>query len=1761
MDRIEPFTNEEGLKIYEVLSSALASNINYVDQELLQYVSLEAMATSLQGIIDPIGQLATWIYDRLKEVSSWFASVVDTLVKNVFNTLIKPMLDAISSGIYGISSLASSIWNTISNIPGMITGVINSIVTSINNLWGSIQSVLSGITSSIQGFISTAINGILGVLSSISGLVSSLATMLSNAVSSIITAITNLPSAIKGFIDALWAGVASALSGIASSLQGFISTAINGILGVLGGITNTLTALGSTLGGAISSLWSNIQSAISSFSSAIMSAVGGVVNTIAGLISSAIQGLWSGIQTIISGVSGAINAIWNGIQSLFSRIYDSLKGFWDWVRSGIEGLSRFVADSTSNLGSMLVKGIQGVVELTRVGFEGVSNAFRSLWQWISDGLSSLASSLTVLVQHIQQLGALVMGGFNQFINFFANIPNILTGIFKSITDFFTWLWNSIQEFVTDPRKFLQEKVIAPLWSGMQWIGGKIFEGLTWLWEQIKGAVGTLLSWLKGAVDTLSDLMSGFVVWITSAFRNLSETLSKSLKSMIDWILSMSKPALDAVRTAFTIISDPLRAVFKDLGISSPPYLTPDRIIMGISVSTLMTALLYSAMYEVMIIPRAISFSIRGLAHNIASMFRRVTISLGFLGTGGTTEFSPGIALGSTLINIADEIDRVSGKWLEYSSQGMLFSYGTVVSRLITFNIRNWIPVEVPSQSDMIEVLRRGVVADKLPEHVGSTFKDLYEGIVYYMAIRGHSDFFISVVTSNEDKFYTTIIDRFMVERKIPLSLRYTLPSPSEVVRWLIRDIVTPVKITAKDFEKNILKLLGMRGYPPDIAKLFFIAHFRYPSPRALAQFWWRAVGKVLWLSDTMEEPEIKSAVGATYDALSPKELNERFQVVKNAINVYWRWHDYAPFTWYPDFTTDKAIMLELTADLPRRIDLRWLMRWGIFEHLMASGMKPDTPMPAIITVMRSATGTELHSTKVTPEISMDVRLLARLLEAQGYHPDFVPSLSVAFSHQVLSDEMTLVRTGFISAFREGVLSLESSESLLSGLFVIKFKTGFIDTTTGAWSEINYNKPLLWLSGERRLLQLRSVFDRHVDLWKDLMRETVNGVRRVAITPQEALEYMKRFFADLSKSWSASVKAITGVDWSPVLDEKYVGLWLEYAEITRTIEARVWIRGYISRVMGWLMYRVSYGWLTKEDYETLINSFVEKNWLTQTEAEFFITAFEWMSGIVAREYIPTPLTLATLSEYMVIDKSMVEKVFSRQRVPEEFRPLYEEYIRVRPLKSDFKSLITSYRKALVKGVISEDQWNVILGEAKEYGFKDVELSIIKRIADIESLIDVSKERIPTPSTLATLAEYMVIDPKLIDKSINAYKLDEDYAGLYRTYIAVRPIKSDYKSLLSTARKALRSAVIDDKTWKTYLDSALRYGFTQTELDIYQAIADLEILIENSKEYVPTPSQLYSFAEYMVIDENTIRNALIARNVREPWVSLWIKLIKTRIIADDVRALMTSYYRAVRYGASISEDLKNTIIRYFTIAGVSEEELKIRDLATQLDTMVESIPTLSQIATMSEYIEVPTDYVNTILSRRRVERTFSELWVRYISTRMISSEVGRVVTAFTTLYVRFAVPQSLIDTVANLMAVGGWTSKERDMWSLELYLRRTYRELTTLIPTLRQFLSDGTYIPSYEVLLEDLFTVFGLDITKYQKQLEYYKKLLKNRRIWRHFSWWRTRLMNAYANDILTLDEAKRKLQKFKDIGLVDDDEIAVILDGLELNKAYVKKVYG
>mgnify|MGYP000123677313 FL=1 len=1730
MDRLEwePFTPEEIhhlvslLKNVDVsrLSAKALRSVDLREALILSFdeLDLEALASSLAGVMDPIGQIQDWFQDQLSILTSWFASTVDGIFRSIWETVIKPFISTIASGVDWIKSNLTSIADSISATLGQISTLISDLSTSLSTIleslanlpstiWNFLQSAVStikdtisgiveSVSSAVRGLISNLQNWLSGVLAGISQSLASLTSTLSGGLASIMNALAGLPgtiinavtgaiSGIQNWLSGVLAGISQSLAGISTALTNAVNTIISGITqlpDIIGGLLGNLQAwlggalegvcnwiveqLGKvteTLGGALKALGdalSGLQAWLSDSLSGLQEAMGSALASISDWIGEAtkrLQDLGATFQGFVNAIANLPNmlgavfgnifkpiadflgSIASAIQNFFadpigtlSKAFQNLaKWLWDllpdWLKDAIEGLKQ----AWDNF----VKGLQDFLK-DPLGFiqRGFSWLADQIWKllpdWLKGAIQGMQQAWDAFVKGLQDFLKDPLGFIQKGFSWLAGeiwklLPDWLKGALESIKGFFEGVWKAIQDFVKDPWGSIQRAFEALgkwIWDQLpepakkviekirDWIVGawdflyKLFteylpSALNWAWNELQalfknpleyiwGKVTGFVKWLaeklsdlwgviRGAWEWFINSLRGAWDWLINIITAIPEVILGSLRVFSDAILGLAKSTGEALAGVYASIVkevakpfEPLVEVagkeleetlkdiapFEALGMKGPCFVDT-MIRSGVA---LMATSLYAA--GIATIPLMVTKATKAGGHAIESLLDRLTLETeghmrlivraGVSSTGAEGGGSGGgrfgisskitQALGKAIRELGDAFDKYATSVMEYTVLWTTAPVGEAMGRFAAYYIRDLIPVQLPSLSDLTDFARR-VKGLEEPE-------PLMKALNYYASLYGYSSYFVEQVygfTLEEEKIpHIEVRDRFFnyskVVRKIPIALIYTLPSASDIAAMMVRDIF----FAYDDF----IKLAKARGMPEDIAALYYIYRFKYPSPSQLFKFYWRGVAGVLWYAPpelmTKDERETllnKLKVGA--EPKKPTELNFKMDTLREMISTYMKWHDLFPAAWEPGYTSDRAIVMDLSADMPDKIDVRWMLRYALFEYLAQKGIKRDTD----ISKLRDA----LEGEAKNKAVFMDLSLACRLLQARGLHPYFVPFIAVADTVAALADERTLLRTGFINLYERGALDAETLDKLLASLVIASFKVSYYDVEQGVWVDDKYiNLPVAYLPAERKLIAFRALLDKFERPWREVWTDLEAAYREYILEASGVLNAAKAVAEAINELLPKESKALVGTEVTLSVDEGYLKTLLSSWEVARKVYTIRRIRSWVYRILGWVIYRAAYGYVRPEDLSSLAK------------------------------------TLASIAQ-----------------LPKEERRAIE--------------------------VISREVWRVAL-----------------------------REYIPTPSQLATMAEILP--------------------------------------------KAARMA-----------------------------------------------------------DE-----VLEARNVPEEWRALWKEYIEIKPIANDVYRVVSYYYRAKRYGVALPQPIVDAVEKLMERVGYTDEEKAILDLAALIYNITEEmrkpasevIPSLGTLASMAEYIDVPLDYVSEILVARNVEKRYAELWLKYVSARTIASEVNRVSSTLRSMYEYYAIPQEVIDKVTELMSVGGWTSRELEIFKFDLELRRRLRILRTLVPTLREFMSDAMYLGEWEKLLEDWLRARGIEAEKYKQQVEYYRKLIKSRKINRRLSWYITRVMNAFCAGVITKEEARRRLERFKTFGL-DDDEIEILLEGFELEKAYREAIYG
>ncbi|MBW2632367.1 MAG: hypothetical protein JRC90_11560, partial [Deltaproteobacteria bacterium] len=726
------------------------------------------------------------------------------------------------------------------------------------------------------------------------------------------------------------------------------------------------------------------------------------------------------------------------------------------------------------------------------------------------------------------------------------------------------------------------------------------------------------------------------------------------------------------------------------------------------------------------------------------------------------------------------------------------------------------------------------------------------------------------------------------------------------------------------------------------------------------------------------------------------------------------------------------------------------------------------------------------------------------------------------------------------------------EIMLAGVIKARFQVAYFDIGEMEWKTGWINIPVAFLPPERKLMELRALMDRALDILREIARDLSRGYQESIIRDyNEFKSKLTGVIMSLNEFYAEDYKNITGAELPDALKlrfvEEYYKPYVDGLKIWRDVYTVRRIRMWTQRWIGWVMYRVAYGAVTKDDIEDLLSYVRSYAKLTTQEYNFIKKIADRLYSIASREYSPTPSQLATLAEYVKISETHITKVFEARQIPTEWRSIWREYIKVRPVADDIKSLLTTYRRALVYTTLPDELEKEILSYAKKINFGAEELKILQLRVQLEELILQAKEYLPTPSMLATLSEYLALPENLITETLAKRRVPEEWMKIWLTYVRVRPIKSDAKALLSTYIRAFRYGVVTKDQLEEFIKTLPKYGFSKQEIEFISQAVNLEEQIIQAREYIPTPYMLATMSEYMVIPKDLMNKVFEARHIPKEWIEIWMKYISIRPIADDVRGLLSTYRRALLY-AEIPEDLAKRIEGYATMVGFTQTEWDILKLRVSLEELIqqsrEYIPTPYSLATICEYLPEARKFFDEVMTARRVPPEWQELWAKYIDYRPIISEVNRMLAVVEDLYEYFAITEDAYRKVLESVKYLGWTDKEIEfMLSKSRYARflRAYREL---IGDVDRMVMLSEYSPrARDYALGQLYKMIdALPIDPETKEVlkEMWTQFIRVKPVYDEVKRYITDLINLYVEGLISDLDFTQELESLKEWGLSDDE---------------------
>lgn len=1287
------------------------------------------------------------------------------------------------------------------DVDGIVVDLVSSSALSlwdwISNLLSAIGSLLDGIKSAIVSALYTVGEWVFNnfIKPAVDGVYNFLVNTVKPVLDSIFSTVSGVVSSVVGQVSSVVSGaVSSIISEVWSAISGVVNTVVEGVEGVVSWIVD-----------AVRDFIDGLSISISLMKGDVLSAIGTAVSNLLTDISSSVWGMLddavASLTGYLDGVKADLTALLNGVSSSLTAVFESsIAGLKVWFDTSVSWLTSTV----NELYGVVGEGFGSVLESLNAMFSSMAVYFEGLTRMISDGFTGMSMAFTGFVNAIAGLPmafAEILGNFASWI--WTAVPNWLSGVISGIGDFFLkvlpmvlnpiiMIYSMSFKSPTFDPFFIMDMIKTYVGEIPAWLVKEFMKGL----NPVYGMLLSIVEFIASGVTKVFGSLFGFVRLISDPFQEfLGLVLLEFLPPVVQ---SYFKPMIEHYATMH-------------------PEKTAEEV--GKAFATITTEVLtyFSSFIFGHVGIRAIISIMRILSQFLRDLGANLDLALQPFGIGVGGRFSFKIAFGEAIKEFISDVD----KWFHELYRGFIYGFSIWGTQFwvypLNYSLRNLLPVNIPEEENIIEFTRRA-----MPSLVRMTTTQLMKN---YLALQGYADEIIKWMVEVDTPHIIFVTDRFGSRRVVPLSLVYRLPSSSDVARMMVRDIFASIE----DFQRLFLAT----GMHPDIGVLYYLLHFRYPPPERLWAFTMRGVSGLLWAGLTREEADAIREEAEKLRAkvpVSPCELNFASKTLFEALKTYMKWHDFARFGWIEGFTSDNLIYIDTLADIPSKIDQRWMVRWGLYELLSSRGVTISSPV--------SEFRTKTIDSAPASDVIMDLVNFCRTLQATGLHPDWIPITAVAETMNALTEERTLLRTGFMNLFERGFYDVKALEKLMSGFVMASFRVAFFDSQELAWKTGWINHPVMFLPAERKLLELRALMDRTLEVLRDIQRDILTGYQEWIIRDYDEVKSKMVAVVDaVNQSYAKDYKVITGVELPDELRVSYVedffkpyvdalATWRDIYTIRR-------VRYWASRWLGWVIYRVASGTMYPEDVQQLVDYIKEYAKLTDYEVEFFNNVMNLLMEISRREYIPTIMSLASICEVIPEARQFFDDVVRARRIPQEWVPLWARYVDLKPIIDEVRRMYSRAEDLYVYYMITEEDYMEVLGQLRTFGYTEKEIELMLTSANYERFKYAWREVIGDVDRMMSLAEYsprarayaLATIYKMIDSLPLSDEEKDELKAMWEQYIRVRPVYSEVKSYVTDLINAYVRGTITREVFEAELESLREWGLDENEIMFYKAKAGI------------------------------------------------------------------------------------------------------------------------------------------------------------------------------------------------------------------------------------------------------------------------------------------------------------------------------------------------
>jgi intein/homing endonuclease len=1465
--------------------------------------------------------------------------------------------------------------------------------------------------------------------------------------------------------------------------------------------------------------------------------------------------------------------------------------------------------------------------------EGLPNFFRWLWERVQefwrDPIGSISRGLYWVGEQIWKL-----------------LPDPLKQFITWVRGGLEWLWQQFLEFVRDP--------IGAIQSFFAWLAERVMEGLKWIADVLWKGVEAVFRWLGGALAGFVELLYRVVV---EPMRGIAESIGRAALDALEWIVGVGR---SAVERAVETIKSVLRA-----GLEEGKRLlleTVLRVVGGGGGGEVDLALTLSG------IAILLSF-VWDWGASVCKYFSHLTerVFVGYVA-------SMGVRFG--IITVDNAIKKVFGIYTRPAR--ILYELGEFLHRLAD-SMRHWffelvprglaaviepafmyawrqgcdffgledLPLSAPALPLVVTALQRlGIVEEAgvggeggvalpappslgpmpparvtAPPPVAALARRVSPAEVFhrYLMYRGYPKWFREVFTGAGewgDRAKVEVVDRFGQTRTIPLAMVFEMPTPGEVAEMMVKDAFA----SFDDYKRWAARL----GVPESVAVFNYFLRFRYPDPRFLWTFALRAAANMLWFRQT---PEMKGdaerdarPIGA-YIPADPADFNGRGGEAFRILVKYLKWQDYASFAWDAGWPSDAGIIADALADIPSKIDARWMCvppgtivlgdnkpieTYRIGDATLYGGRVLETfarPYRGDLVVIK---GLGLLPIKVTPE-----------------HPVLVVEGEIRWRYYrrggktVATHERVFSEPFFVEA--EGVQPAPVRSTARGYVFRRRGHYLVVPRLRGEYDirEVDLSKYYKCYSVVPRRVRER-LGERIPRL---ILDEDTAWMLGFYVGDGSVFENRKggcvRFYPASGEHVARLVRVIERYGGRPMVykyGNSYMVVWYNTA-VKRFLAEHFGDRAYNRHIPDFVL-------LHKD--EGVLRAFLQG----------YLDADGHRYGSRGQRYeaVTVSKVLALQLQLLCFRLGYVCSITPKNEPQAGYAG--EAYRLTIELERDEKRVkirfAGDYVLVPVVEVSREPYEGYVYNLETERNVYLVSNAIVHNCkwGLLDLLGELGVGATSPPEAIATALEgggargaggpEMKMDVELLCKFLMAGGLHPYYVPLSAIAEAMNALSEERTMVrtgvqnlyerglitLRTARSLLSGigvvrfkvayAAPPNFTWKSFdfgvpirfLEPEVHLTLVRSAMDRYLEVYGKAVseVARGVRELAISPEDgeklLKKYAEAIGARLNATLGGELGLRAEvapdEEYFKAWLEyaqltadietVYRLRLLAQ--RILGWVIYR-VATGYVTGEELERVLATLETHFNFTKRELDaVRALAAAVNDIAvreterstrarvaleEAVPTLGTLAAMAEYVEVPMGFVRQVLAERRVTGTYAELWIRYLVARTIAREVDTLSSTYRRWVENFAEPVGVGEAIRELMRAGGWTDRELAIYDVDLYLRRAFRVMSLLTPTVRQFVGDALYLSDWERYLEDLLRARGVDLERYKRQVEYYKTLIRNRRLRARVNAYITELVNAYAEGVITEDELRGELEYLKGYGLVDE-EVEIVTWIAELRRA-------